>query len=151
MAGSRRDGARQGSATAMINEARAIVRAPVHLAAFAGVKRRARERKALRNAVAFLAASRATNRRKTMEKGRALFLAFRNQRARVLGNLHPAPPLDLYNKSLSPALVHHALLPLDTAARKKRARRSDGDNIFHDNSSSTPENPIPPHRFFPSS
>lgn len=44
MAGSRRDGARQGSATAMINEARAIVRAPVHLAAFAGVKRRARER-----------------------------------------------------------------------------------------------------------
>lgn len=29
----------EGSATAMINEARAMVRAPVHLAAFAGVKR----------------------------------------------------------------------------------------------------------------
>lgn len=52
----------------MINEARAIVRAPVHLAAFAGVKRRAREGEALRNAVAFLAASRATNRRKTTGK-----------------------------------------------------------------------------------
>lgn len=32
-------GAIEGSATAMINEARAMVRAPVHLAAFAGVKR----------------------------------------------------------------------------------------------------------------
>lgn len=38
----RGEGGLAPAATAMINEARAIVRAPVHLAALAGVKRRGR-------------------------------------------------------------------------------------------------------------